>query len=52
MSSRSVAELGVVVVAVVVAARALACLLANSMPELVALFVMVVVGRLVWFYTR
>ena len=52
MSSRSVVEPGALIVAVVVAMRALACLLASSTPELVAVFVMAVVGRLVWFYTR
>lgn len=52
MSSRSAVEIAAVIAAAAVAARALACLLASSMPELVAVFVMVVVGRLVWFYTR
>ncbi len=52
MSPRSVVEVAAVILAVVVALRALACLLAGSMPELVAVFVMVVVARLVWFYTR
>lgn len=52
MSPRSVVEVAAAILAIVIALRALACLLASSMPELVAVFVMVVIGRLVWFYTR
>lgn len=52
MSPRSVVEVAAGILAVVAALRALACLLTSSMPELAAVFVMVVVGRLVWFYTR
>lgn len=32
--------------------RAVACLLTSALPGLVAVFVMLVAGRLVWFYTR
>jgi hypothetical protein len=52
MSSRSVVQIAVVAAVALVVLRALACLLMTAMPELVAVFVMVVVARLVWFYTR
>lgn len=52
MSSRSVVQIAVLSVAALVVLRALACLLTSAMPELVAVFVMAVLGRLVWFYTR
>jgi len=52
MSSRSVVQVVAVFVSVVLALHAVAGFLATSTPSLVAVFVMVVVGRLVWFYTR
>jgi hypothetical protein len=52
MPSRSVIELAVVVVAVVLVLHAVASFLATSTPYLVVVIVMCVLARLVWARTR
>jgi hypothetical protein len=52
MPSRSVIEVVVVLVAVVLVMHAVAAFLATSTPYLVAVVLLAVIVRLVWFYTR
>jgi len=49
---RSGFELAVIVVVAVVALRALVCFLTSAFAYLAALFVMGVIWRLMWHYTR